>query len=86
MSDVCAHGWSSVLEELTASQHTLAQLSEEADACRSETDDSDSLPDNSLWWVNLLKNIAADTPGHSPRSDQSRCFPRVLLHVLTLWS
>ena len=55
MSDVCAHGWSSVLEEMTASQQTLAQLSEEADACRSETDDSDSLPDNSLWWVNLLK-------------------------------
>ena len=69
-------------EELAASQPSLsdpslAELSDMAEACRSATDDSDSLPDNSLWWVNLIKSHAS---GHSrpqpckvPRTVLSAC-------------
>ena len=70
-------GWGTVAEEVALSQDSLAELSELAEACRSETDNSDSLPDMSLWWVNAIKGwasgFARPQPPRTPRTLLSGC-------------
>ncbi|CAE7654418.1 unnamed protein product [Symbiodinium sp. CCMP2456] len=60
-----------------ASQDSEASLLEEAEACRSSTDTSDSLPDSSLWWVNPLKahssGFQRPVPPRTPRTLLSGC-------------
>lgn len=71
------HGWADLSPEIMSSQESLVELSEMAEACRSETDASDSLPDNSLWWVNPLKChtscFARPLPSKIPRSLLAAC-------------
>ena len=70
-------GWGSVVQDLVASQDSEASLLEEAEACRSSTDTSDSLPDSSLWWVNPLKGHSSGfqrpVPPRTPRTLLSGC-------------
>ena len=70
-------GWGSVVQDLVASQDSEASLLEEAEACRSSTDTSDSLPDWSLWWVNPLKGHSSGhqrpVPPRTPRTLLSGC-------------
>ena len=71
------HGWADCQEELISSQESLVEMSEIADACRSETSASDSLPDNSLWWVNTIKSHCSGferpMPPKTPRTLLSAC-------------
>eukprot|EP00439_Symbiodinium_sp_Y106_P053680 s3938_g7.t1 len=70
-------GWGEIVNELLASQDSEVSLCEEAEACRSETDVSDSLPDPSLWWVNKVKQHLSGNqrppPPKTPRDLLSGC-------------
>ena len=70
-------GWGAVVKDLLESEESEATLVEEAEACRSSTDADGSLPDSSLWWVNVLKNASSGcqrpTPSKTPRRLLSAC-------------